>query len=271
VRKVSITAALCMAVLCRGAMASAPTEALQRRIKQIEDAVAGVCAKADRGQLKEPMRVQFPSIGEQVPATDLRFAYDTLDRDMDAAVEQIDRLEKKLLALRKQESAQPERPLTFEERLRRAEAEAPAPAASRSAPAFDVFQSYEETVRDRRAMRDAQAEADMGRVAEERRQAEALQTARKEAEQKIQEQNRQWQEELDTQARKHAEAEEQWKREHSAGAFVKNAVRTVVGGAVTSFAGGFASSVGGGLADKVVRDNFSGFRPRGEYDREAHK
>ena len=263
--------------VCVGAEAPSPSiDPLQSRIREIETAVADICARADRGQLAETARIRLPAIGDRIPAVNLSFSPNTLDRDLDAAVTAIDQLERRLVDAQKQARtpAPPtpdNRPLTVEERLRRAESGLPQNQGPVRDPAFDLFGAYDETRRERNTRRDAQAEADMARVAEERSQAEALRTARAEAAQQIQDQNRQWQEELDNQAVKHAEAEAQWKREHSAGAFVRNALRTVVGGAVSSFGSGFASSVGAGLADKVIRDKYPDFKPRGKYDKDTDK
>ncbi|MDD4871703.1 MAG: hypothetical protein PHR77_14185 [Kiritimatiellae bacterium] len=247
-------------------------------IDDVESTVKNICRDADAGKFKSGHSKSFGGKYDWLPAATLSFSKSTFEEDMDKAVAYIDKLEnirRDLQAMTSKEEkagrnkGPVSRKISPEDALMKAESRTGNSGTVEINPesTFNVLDSYSGDRKSRQAEKDRMAEADMKRVIEERRLAEAEKRVKEEAERKTMEQNARWQAELDSQAVKTAQEEEAWKREHSAGAFFKNLARTTVGGTVSALTGGLAQSIGSGVADLILRKRFDGFRPSGEYDR----
>lgn len=253
-------------------------EIVGKLIGDVESAVKDICRDADAGKFKSGYSKSFGGKYDWLPGATLSFSRATFEGDLDKAVAYIDKLEdirRDLQAIVSRDTGRDKvrgsssSGASPEDALMRAESRAGDSGAAEVNPdtAFNVLDSYSGDRKARQAEKDRMAEADMRRVIEERRLADAEKRGKEEADRKTMEQNARWQSELDAQAIKTAQEEEAWRREHSAGAFFKNLARTAVGGTISAFTGGIAQSVGSGVADMVLKKRFDGFRPSGEYDR----
>ena len=227
-----------------------------------------ICRNAQQGTLTEPARVTAPAAGNLLQAATLTFSLETFDRDLDKALDLLDQY-----AALNAERFHELDDRSAEDRLKTAEAEMgePDPIRPEAAESFSLFDEYSRTHKERQAERDRRAEDDMRRTTEERRLAQERAAIDASTRRRMQDLNRQWQEEMDAQATREAEAEAAWRREHSAGAFMKKLAWTLAGSTLTSFTGGFAHSMGAGYADYVIRKRFPDYAPTGRYETDYYK
>lgn len=245
-------------------------------IKKLESSLEEACQLADQGKLTEPKKYQIHPASENFPEISLTITKENFNQDLEKGLALLDRYTKErqtLVPVKENKKGKKKRTLTPEEAMRSSEQKT---ASRDQSPAVEniqvvnIFEDYESEIKNKQAQADKMAEADMMRVNEERRMAEAEIKAKEEAERKIQEQNRQWQNELDAQAEKAAQEALAWKRKYGAGAFFKNIFRTAVSGTVSSLTGGLASSIGAGYADIVIRRKFPEFKPSGKFDKDTN-
>ncbi|MBN1268226.1 MAG: hypothetical protein JXB04_01445 [Kiritimatiellae bacterium] len=234
-------------------------------MRVLTGSIENACRKARAGELTEPMTVTAPAVGHLLPASTLTFSQETFDQDLEQALDLLDRY----AAVRAGRFEQV-REQSPEEQLREMEEGFVEVDEDRleAAESFSAFEAYAEGHKARQAERDRAAEDDMRRVTEERRLAQERKAVQDAARRKTQDLNRTWQEEMDAQATREAEAEAAWRREHSAGAFMKKFAWTLAGSTVTSFAGGFAHSVGAGYADYVIRKKYPDLSATGRYEKD---
>jgi hypothetical protein len=245
---------------------------LDEAVGRIQAQVRRICEDADSGKLTKEVKLTFGGKSGWLKEETLTFGARTLDRDLDRALDLLEKYEKmraEIVAESRGRKSAPGKAVTLEERMRQAESETASGSGDTfrpGAPAFSVLDDFSEGHKARQAEKDRMAEADMMRVAEERKLAEQEKNIEKEKKRQIDEQNRRWQAQLDAEATKDAEQAAEWKRTHGAGAFVKGLVRTVVGGTVTAFTGGVARGVGSGFADAVIRDRFPEYAPHDRHE-----
>lgn len=256
---------------------SGKIEIVGKLIQDVEGTVRAICRDADAGKFSGGKAKSFGGNYDWLPTATLSFEKGSFEKDVDAAVAYLDKLEtlrRNIQAAAKDNTRSggaqaASRGASPEDALMRAESAVADPSAGEGSEdiTFSVLDSYSGDRKAKQAEKDRMAELDMKRVAEERRLAEMENQSVEDAKRRTIEQNARWQGELDLQATKTAAEEEAWRRAHSAGAFFKNLARTAVGGTVSAFTGGIAQSVGSGMADVILRKRFDGFRPSGEYDR----
>lgn len=241
-------------------------EELDEVITDAHSQVAAVCREMSSGEVRGARVITTAGTTWLKPSS-VTLAPESFDQDLNKVVAMMDRLDRIRAELQRAANGGPA--LTPDQRLRMNEGRTPETARNPAgaAPSFNVLEEFDADRKRRQAARDEAAEADVRRVAEERRIAEAEHEVEVEKQRRIAEINRRWQEELDAQTEKDVAEAEAWQREHSAGAIFRKLTRTVVGGAVTSFTGGFAQGIGSGAADYVIRKRFPDFRPTGEYEK----
>jgi len=254
-------------------------EEIDSLIKKMESNIEKVCILADNKQLTKPLSYTFAEQSKWLQPIQLTFSKESFDQDLNNAFETIERqsdlrdsLNEEINSTRKKEKKKKRKKISSPEDAMRQAEEKTEGLNDSQMPAnftgFNIFEDYEIEHKRKIIERDKMAEADIIRVNQERRMAEMEIQAKEEYEQKIQQQNRRWQQELDDQAEKSAQEAAKWKREHSFGNFVKGLFRTTLSVGVSSLTGGFAGSVGAGAADLLTRKMFPQFKPSGEYDKE---
>jgi len=247
-------------------------------IQKIESNIEDVCILADKKQLTNPVSYNFAEQSKWLQPIKLNFSITSFDDDLNHAFEIIEKhsdlkntLNKKIDSIKNRKPVKKRTISSPEDAMRRAEEKTGGldnSEMSSDFTGFNMFENYESEHKRKIIERDKMAEADIVRVNEERRMAEMEIQAKEEYDQKIQQQNRRWQQELDDQAEKSAQEAARWKRERGFGNFVKGLFRTTLSLGVSSLTGGFAGSVGAGAADLLSRKLFPKFKPTGEYDKE---
>ncbi len=247
-------------------------------IQKIESNIEDVCILADNNQLATPVSYNFAEQSKWLQPIKLNFSITSFDDDLNHAFEIIEKhsdlkntLNKKVNSIKNRKPVKKRTISSPEDAMRHAEektSDLDNSEMSSDFTGFNMFENYESEHKRKIIERDKMAEADIVRVNQERKMAEMEIQAKEEYDQKIQQQNRRWQQELDDQAEKSSQEAARWKRERGFGNFVKGLFRTTLSLGVSSLTGGFAGSVGAGAADLLSRKLFPKFKPTGEYDKE---